>query len=317
MKDLKKIKEQIRKAKTVAVSGHINPDGDSLGSLLALGLALESLGKRVYMLCQSEIPGNYRLLPGASRIIRTTNKKVDLAIAVDCAIIDLLDKNVSVFKNARSVLEIDHHEFRRSFGQMQIVDPQAASVGELVYALLKKLSIPLTRDIAENLLATIIVETNLFRLASVRPGTFVICAALLNKGLIFSEVVDKVYGARTKESMMLSALCLLRAKFLKKGRIIWSVVRRSDIAQVGGKDYDTDAIASEMNAMQGVDIAVLFKEKSKKILKVSLRSKGDVNVGAVAQEYHGGGHCDIAGCYIKNDTKSMARILSSLETLLS
>lgn len=313
---LKHILNKILRARSIAISGHANPDGDSIGSMLALGLALISLGKTVYMLCQDDIPLNYRSLPGADLIIKTTDKKVDMAIAIDCSIIDLLDKNIRVFKRARSILEIDHHEFRKSFGDMQLVDYKATAVGEQVYILLKKLNIKIGRDIAENLLTSIIVETNLFKLPNVRPFIFRMCAELLKTGVDFSQLVDKVYGPKTKEAMMLSAACLLRARFLKKGRIIWSIITKRDIARVGGKDYDTDAIANEMNSMRGVEIAILFREKSGHTLRVSLRSKGDINIGRIAQGYEGGGHFDIAGCYIDNNKKSIRQILSSAERLL-
>lgn len=316
MKNMKNIINSISRAKTIAISGHANPDGDSIGSILALGIALKGLGKKVYMLCQGEVPLHYRSLPGSELMIGTIKNKVDLAIAVDCSIIDLLDDNIPVFKKAKSILEIDHHEFRRSFGDMQLIDYEATAVSELVYALLKKMNIKINNDIAENLLASIIVETNLFKLPNVRPFIFTMCADLLKTGISFSRLVDKIYGPKTKEAMMLSAICLLRAKFLKEGRIVWSMITRSDLARVKGKDYDSDAIANEMNSMKGVEIAVLFREKNRKVLRTSLRSRGDINIGKIAEEYMGGGHFDIAGCYIPNNKKSINRVLSSVEALL-
>jgi bifunctional oligoribonuclease and PAP phosphatase NrnA len=316
IKKFKKIRQAVLSARTIAISGHVNPDGDSIGSLLALGLGLGSMRKKVYMLCQDEIPSNYRSLPGAGRIVKTTKKRVDLAIAVDCSIMDLLDKNIPVFKKAKSVLEIDHHEFRKSFGNMQFVDYEATAVGELVYLLLKRLNVKIGRGIAENLLTSIIVETNLFKLPNVRPAVFRVCAELLEAGIIFSRLVDEVYGPRTKEAMMLSALCLLRAKFSKGGRVIWSIIRKEDIAGTGGRDYDADAVANEMNSMKDVKVAVLFREKNSSVLRVSLRSKGGINIGKLAQGYKGGGHFDVAGCYIPNNKREISRLLSSAEALL-
>jgi len=270
----------------------------------------------VYMLCQNEIPSNYRSLPGAGRIVRTTNKRVDLAVAVDCSVVDLLGVNIPVFKKAKSILEIDHHEFRRPFGDMQLIDYKASAVGELIHLLMKKMNIKVTQNIAKNLLTSIIVETNLFKLSNVTPAVFRLCVEMLETGITFSRLVDKVYGPRTEEAMLLSALCLLRAKFLKEKRIIWSVITKKDLARVGGKDYDADAIANEMNSMKGVEIAVLFREKNRKVLRVSLRSKGDINIGKLAEEYSGGGHFDIAGCYIHNNKREISRILSSVKALL-
>jgi len=199
---------------------------------------------------------------------------------------------------------------------MQFIDHGATAVGKMVYTLLKKMNIRMGGDIAENLLTSIIVETNLFKLPNVRPFIFAMCADLLKTGVDFSKLVDKVYGPKTKEAMILSAICLLRAKFSKEGRVIWSVMTRSDLAGVKGKDYESDAVANEMNSMKGVEIAVLFREKNRKVLRVSFRSKGDINIGKIAQLYSGGGHLDIAGCFIPNNKKSIARVISSVEKLL-
>lgn len=310
------IRRVIKNARSVAVSGHMNPDGDSIGSVLGLGLALRRMGKKVYMLCQDEIPRNYRGLPGAKELLKTTDKKVDLAIAVDCSIMDLLDKNIPVFKRATHVMEIDHHEFRRPFGDIQLIDRGACAVGEMIYRLLKRLNFKITRPVAENLLASVIVETNLFKLSRIEPRIFRMCAELVETGIDFSGLVNKVYGPRTKEAVMLSAICMLRARFLKNGRIVWSILKNSDMDKVRARPYDADAVANEMNSIKGVEIAVLFREKGKKLLRVGLRSKSDVNIGALAERYDGGGHRDIAGCYIRNDKRSIERILSSSEALL-
>lgn len=310
------IRRSIAVSRSVAVFSHVNPDGDSIGSMLALGLALRKMKKTVYMICQDEIPPNYKSLPGAGRIIRATVKKIDLAIAVDCSLIDLLGKNVPTFKKAKASLEIDHHEFRKSFGDIQLVDPGAIAAGELVYRLLKDIGVAIDHDIAQNLLASIIVETNLFKASNVDSSVFLMCSELIKTGVNFSRLVDTVYGMKTRQAMLLEAIALLRAQFLKKGKIIWSLLRTDDITRVGGKEYDADAIASEMNSMKGVKIAALFREKNRKLLRVSLRSRDAINVGKIAQRYKGGGHFDIAGCCIPNNARSISRLLRSLETLL-
>lgn len=309
-------KSSILKAKTIAISGHVNPDGDSLGSLLSLGLGLESIGKRVCMINQDALPKTYASLPGANRIIKTIKGKVDLAIAVDCSTKELLGKTLSVFKKAKSILEIDHHEFRRPFGDIRLVDYKAAAVGELVHILLKALNVKITRNIAENLLTSIIVETNSFKLNNVRPFTFRLCAQLLEAGVDFPKLVDIMYWSRTKESVILSGLCLARCKFLANSRLVWSIVRAKDYAKIKGKDYDIDAVANEMRAIKGVEIAVLFRQQYKKILRLSLRSKGEINIAGIAEKYGGGGHFDTAGCYIPNNAKSIKEILSLAKNLL-
>ncbi|MDD5428954.1 MAG: DHH family phosphoesterase, partial [Candidatus Omnitrophica bacterium] len=189
MNGLTKAKNSIIQARDIAISGHINPDGDSIGSLLSLGLGLEKLGKRVYMISCDGIPQRYKKLPGASRIVRKLDKAVDLAISVDCGNKEILGKTYEVFARASEILEIDHHDFRRPFGDITYVDGKAAAVGEMIYMLLKKLEIPITEDIAENLMTSIIVETSSFRLPNVRPFTFKVCTNLFGSGMDFYKLV--------------------------------------------------------------------------------------------------------------------------------
>ncbi len=307
----------IRKAKTIVISGHRNPDGDSIGSLLALGLGLEKAGKRVYMISGDEVPGIYAFLPGYGRIQKTIEGSVDLAIAVDCGMKDLLGENAGVFKKAKSVLEIDHHEFREPFGDMRLIDHEAAAVGELVYGLFKKLRIAIDKDIAINILTSVIIETNSFRLPKVRTQTFRICAGLLSTGIDFYKLVEALFWLKTKESVILSGICLSRCRFLKNGQIAWSIVKRSDFQKVKGKEYDVDAVAEEMRCIRGVEVIVLFRETNKNMLRVSLRSKGKHNVASIAEKYKGGGHFDTAGCFIPNTSSSVKRFLALAENLLS
>lgn len=311
-----RVRKFILRAHSVAISGHTNPDGDSIGSLLALGLALESIGKKVYMLCHDEIPPHYRSLPGVNRIMKTTDRPVDLAIAVDCSALDVLGKNVPVFKMAKSILEIDHHMYRKPFGDIQFIDHDASAVGEMIYQVLGKLNIKMTRSIAENLLTSIIVETNLFRLANVRQYTFKVCDELLATGLNFFQLTTRVYGPKTRKTMMLLAICMMKARFLRSGRFIWSILTASDLKKVGAKDYDADAIADEMCSLKGVDIALLFREKKKMMLRVSMRSRNGIDIGELAQRYQGGGHFDIAGCYIRNSKRNIRNLIEDAEKLL-
>ncbi len=316
MLDFKTVKQRILKAKNIIIASHINPDGDSIGSLLSLGLALEKLDKRVYMVSADGVPKRYRLLPGANRIRRYIDKPVDLAIAVDCSNKELLGRAHIIFKKTKYVLEIDHHEFNRPFGNLFLVDYKAAAVGELIYLLLGELKVNIDKDIAYNLLTSIIVETNSFRLPNVRPLTFEICKKLMEKGADFYNLVNTVFWARAKESAVLSGICLSRCKFIDNDRLAWSIIRKKDFRLINGEDEDIDAVADEIRSIQGVEIVVLFRQKSRKALRVSLRSKGKINIAAVAEYYKGGGHFDIAGCTIPNDPKSMNGLLNMAKSLL-
>lgn len=317
MKDLKLIKQKIIQAKEIVIASHINPDGDSIGSLLSLGLGLEKLGKRVYMISIDGVPKRYALLPGSRRIKKGINKPVDLAIAVDCSNKELLGKAYAIFEKAKDILEIDHHEFRRPFGNLSFIDNNAAAVGELIYMLLEGLKVTINKDIAQNILTSVIVETNSFRLPNVRPITFEICRKLMQRGVDFYKLVDMVFWSTTKESAILSGICLSRCKFINGSNLVWSKVRKKDFQRLKAKDEDVDVVADEMRSIQGVRIAIFFREKSKKYLRVSLRSKGKINVASIAEQYNGGGHFDVAGCIIPNSKKVMDELLESAKELLS
>ena len=308
----------IARANSVVISGHINPDGDSIGSLLGLGLGLEALGKRVIMLSPDGVPKKYRGLPGASRITSSVSsiKKADLAIAVDCSNKEILGRGFEAFLRCGSILEIAHHDFRRPFGFVHLLDTKAAAVGEMIFRLLCRLGVKMNKNIAYNLLTSILVETNSFRLPNVKPATFLICSELVRCGIDFYDLTDTIFWSRSRESVILSGICMARCKFLSGGKITWSIIRKEDFEAIGGKDEDVDPVADEMRSIKGVKIAVLFRGTNNENLRVSLRSKNKINVAAIAESYFGGGHYDVAGCSIPNTRSAILGLLNKARNLL-
>ena len=298
------------------IAGHLNPDGDSIGSLLALGLGLAGMGKDVHMVSKDGVPRVYRKLPGAAKVKRAVKEVPDMAITVDCNTAAMVGEPFAIMKKAKYILEIDHHEFRKPFGNISFVDTKAAAVGELVYRLLISLGVKITRDIAQNILTSIIVETNSFRLPAVRPLTFSLCARLLKTGVDFSRLSDLIYWSKTRQSAMLSGLCMSRLKFAENEKIAWSMVTRKDFSGAKAKDEDVDTVANDILSIEGVKVAVFFREKSASLLRVSIRSKGGINVAAVASLYGGGGHFDSAGCYIANNKRAREGLLKVLKEKL-
>lgn len=316
MKGLKLAVEKIREAKDIAVVCHINPDGDAIGSLLSLGMGLEKLGKKVYMICADEVPRKYKSLPGASRIRKTHPNNIDLSIAVDCSTSAMLGSAYNSMKKAKIIMEIDHHIAREPFADVSFVDPEAAAVGEQIYLMLKKLKVAISWEIAQNILTSIIVETSSFRLPNARAFTFKVCGELVKTGADFYKLVDMIFWSRSREVTVLSGVCLSRCKFISNGRLVWSEIKKKDFEKVQGKDGDVDPVADEMRAIKNVSIVVLFREKNKQLIRVSLRSKGKIDVSSLAKHYGGGGHHDVAGCRIPNDPKAMNELLARAERLL-
>lgn len=310
------VKHQILSSDEILITGHSNPDGDSIGALLSLGLGLESIGKKVHMVCHDQIPKRYCHLPGISRIEKNCNYNIDLAIAVDCGSKEMIGSAYELFKKAKTILEIDHHRSRIPFGDISFVDPDASSAGELIYELLIDLDIPITIDIAQNILTSILVETNSFRLPGTRAHTFELCADLLRTGVNFLKIAESVYWVTSKETAILSGICLARCKFVAEGQIAWSIINQKDFKKAGATEADADPITEEIRSIQGVKIAILIREKTRKLLRISFRSKEGIDVASIAEKFGGGGHNSAAGCTIPKNKSALKAVLNFAETAL-
>ena len=312
------IAQLIKKAKTISIICHINPDGDALGSLLGLGHALKDAKKTVYLVSPDGIPARYRGLPGVELIKRRYpyHTHVELALSVDCSSPQLLGHGLKQFLAAQKTVEIDHHAIRKQFADYQLIDSKAAAVGEMIYTLIKHLKISISPAIATNILTSIFVETDSFRLPHIRPMTFKVCEKLFIKNLNFYDIISKIYWTRSKSSVLLSGICLAKTNFLKQGKLAWTLISKKEIADVHGKDEDLDAVADEIRSIDHVQIAILFREKNSHLLRVSLRSKSGINVGMLAENYGGGGHYDVAGCFIPNNIRSINNLIADASKLI-
>jgi phosphoesterase RecJ-like protein len=225
-------------------------------------------------------------------------------------------KNVEVFERARWVIEIDHHRSRTPFGDVLLIDADAACAGELVYELLLELDVPITSDIAQNILTSLLVETNSFRLPGIRPRTFELCSELLKSGVDFYKLAESVYWVTTKETALLTGISLSRCCFSPTGEIAWTVLSRADFKKTGASDSDADSVSEKIRSIQGVKIAILFREKNSREWRVSLRSKDGINLTSLAEQFGGGGHISAAGCTIPKKQKTLCLLLKSAEELL-
>lgn len=316
MSAISKIKEKIKKAKTIAVVCHVNPDGDCIGSLLALALGLESMGKRVYRISPDGVPVRYKHLPGVNKVRKNIKNIVDMAISVDCNAKDMIGQSFENLKKAKDFLEIDHHQYRNSFGNLFLIDHKAAAVGEQIYFLLNAMNVKITSHMAENILTSIIVETNSFRLPQVRSFTFKVCSAIMKTGIDYTRISELMYWSQPKETFLVNSIALSRTVLLNNGKIAWSIITKKDFKKCHAQKENADSIANDILSIDTVVLSVFFREKENDLLRVSLRSKKGINVGMLAREYGGGGHADCAGCSIKNSKKSINEFLERSKKLL-
>ncbi|MFH1691038.1 MAG: bifunctional oligoribonuclease/PAP phosphatase NrnA [Candidatus Omnitrophota bacterium] len=311
----KKVADELKRAKHIALCVHKFPDGDAIGSMVALALALKKIKKNVYLFSPSTVPLRYNFLP-LFKSIKVSNrgqKHFDLAVAIDCAsVVQLGDMFKNVFNRSLKTIEIDHHAFRKSFAHISFIDKEAAAVGEIVYHLLHVLKIPIDSDMASAMLVSMIVETGSFRLPTVRSETFSICADLISRGVNYYSIVERSYWTRTKEEAALLGLCFSRIKFYKQGKIAYTYVTSRDMRRLGARDEDVDPIADQIRMLKNVKAVLLFREMKGRQWRVSLRSKGLVDIGRVAEEFGGGGHPDVAGCFLTNNTILKDKLIKRL-----
>jgi len=314
--NLKKTVRIIRLSRSIAISGHINPDGDSLGSLLSLGLSLEKVGKKVYMICQDAVPKHYLLLPGVKKLKQSINQKVDLAIAVDCGSEKLLGTAAEIFKNAKNTLSIDHHEFRKNFTEYSLIDHKVSATSEIIYQLIKKMRIKIDRSIATNLLTSLIVETNSFRLPSTNSRTFLICAELLQTGINFYNISQMTYWSKTRPILKLFNVFYSKIRFEENDKIVWAYLSQKDFQKTSTEMVDADFLIEEVHSLSSPALALLFSEQKDGKIRVGMRSKGKINIARLAEQYGGGGHSDMAGCVVAHKKNIIKEIIKKAKKLL-
>jgi len=309
----------LKRARRVALCVHMFPDGDALGSMIALALACRKLGKSVTLFSPSPLPRRYGFL-SLYRSIRTggaVRGVFDVAVAVDCASPAQLGPfHQTVFRRARTTVVIDHHLFRRAFTDAALIAEDAAAVGEIIFTLVPRLGVRIDRRMAEAMLVSIIVETGSFRLPSVNKKTFTICADLVGRGLDYYKLVESSYWCRTEAEARLLGLCFSRIRSYKGDKVAVSYVTDRDLRRLGGDPEDVDPIADQIRTLRDVKVVMLMRDMDRHRWRISLRSKGRINVGRVAEAFGGGGHADVAGCYLKKSKADKHRIIRRLMALV-
>ncbi len=290
----------IHASQTIVLACHVNPDGDALGSMLGLALALLPLGKTVTCLSEDGVPDLLKFLPSAGLVQQTTDEAAfDLALVVDSGDLPRVGKTIQpVIGRARRVVDIDHHVTSGAFGDIRVLDARAASTAEIVYALLLALQAPITPEIATCLFTGIITDTGSFRFQNVTPNTLQVAAALLEAGAPPAFISEHVFENRTFAATQLLGHALSSLKQTADGRIVWAHIAAADFAEVGATDQDTEGIVSYVRGVQGAEVGILFREMATGGVRVSLRARDTVNVAEIAAQFGGGGHRMASGCTV-------------------
>ena len=299
----------IKNHKSFLVTSHIRLDGDALGSELAIYHFLAHMGKDVVVYNQDETPGNYRFLHGSDKIANDLSDidRFEVAIVLDCSELERIGKDASRIGTIKRIINIDHHFSNGKFGSFSYVDYNASSTGELLYRLLTAADFDLTKDIATNLFAAIFTDTGGFRYGSTKKDTLIASGHLIEKGADPQWISEHIYESypSSKIRLMSRVLDTLTFDWIKK--VGYMVVLRNTLEETGALMEHTDGFVDIPRSIQGVEISILFVELSDRCFKLSLRSKGKVNVERVARIFGGGGHINAAACRIEGDLETVKK----------
>lgn len=301
----KKFSNCLDQIKTIAISGHIHPDGDCVGSCLGLCTYIldhyPDMQVDVYL---DPIPKEFTFLKHVDRVRQENTENViyDLCIALDSSDLDRLNRAVDIFSQAKHTICIDHHITNQGFGDICIVCPKSSSASELIYNLLKETELfgnaSISFDCAQALYLGIVHDTGVFRHSNTTLAAMTAAGELVEYGLDTEKIIKESYFAKTYVQNQLLGKALLESILMLDGRMIFSVLYQKDFHFFGGDHNDTNGIVDQLRVTEGINVALFLYENEKGDFKVSMRSDEMVDVSVIAKEFGGGGHVRAAGCTV-------------------
>jgi len=316
------IVNQIKEAKHLLLVSHRDPDGDAIGSLLALGLASGKLGIKATLFNASPIPAVYRFLPSAQRIVRHIKKAntYDVALILDCGHLSRIGDAGETVEKIPVIINIDHHVTNTGFGDIQLIDPLACSTAEIVYRLIKALDVSIDKAIATSIYTGILTDTGSFRFSSTNQAAFAISQEMAELGVEPHDVAQHVYGTYSLGRIKLLNLALDSIEISDNGKLSVMTVTDAMLEETRTQAEDVDGLINYARRIEDVKVAALIQEqKNGKIYSsdqgryhVSLRSDGSVDVAAIAGSFGGGGHASAAGFQIET---TLTKLKSEINTL--
>jgi len=318
---INQIIKHLKKSKNIFLASHIHPDGDAIGSTLAMGLSLKALGKDVTLYNESLISAVYHFIPSVKMFVNHVSdlSVYDCALIVDCGNIQRIGAVSEHISRIPVVINIDHHITNTRFGNFQIVDEKACASAEIIYDIIKKMAIPLSKNIATALYTAILTDTGSFRFSNTNRQAFKICEEMVGLGIDPYDVSQHVYGTYSLGRIRLLNLVLDSIEISDNGKLSMMSLTQEMLEETGTELEDGNDLINYARIIEDVKVAVLIQEQKKNngkpLFHVSLRSDGTVNVADIAFSFGGGGHCCAAGFDFKADLLDIkAKIHSLAET---
>ena len=288
----------------------MQPDGDNIGSTLALGMAIKKLKGKVNIIKVDDIPSDYHFLPNLDIIKEyDVDQDIDLFIALDSSDIDRLGLGEKFALKADKIINIDHHITNDNFGDINIVSASSGATGEIVYEFIKKMGVKIDKDIATCLYTAISTDTGSFIYSNTSYKTHLIVAELLKIGIDNNHINVNLYQSRSMERTKLFIDSLNRLEFFLDGKMGIITVTQEMLRDNNAKLEDTEGIVSFIRDIDSVEVACLLKEIDKNEIKVSIRSKKEIDVSKICNKFDGGGHVRAAGCTIYSEIDTAKELI--------
>lgn len=302
---LDEILKEIKEAEKIVILTHESPDGDALGSSLAMKLMLEELEKKSDVIIP-EYSRMFQFLPSATEIKTDSEiKKYDLAISVDCANFKRMAKN-EYFEKAKKTIVIDHHGSNNMYGDLNYVNPVSPACCEILAGMAEYFEIKITKDIGTCIMTGIITDTGGFRHLGITPDTFEYTAELIRLGVDIPDIYKRTLRTKTKANFELTKRVIDRMELLEDGKVSFTYITSQDELEVGAEPGDHEGLVDIGKDIEGVKVSVFIRQKDNEAAyKVSLRSEDDINVSDICFVFGGGGHARAAGALIQGNVEQV------------
>jgi phosphoesterase RecJ-like protein len=292
------IRRFIDEAAEIGCLAHKDADADSLGSALAFADALRRTGKRVSAVVPTPVPRLLRHLPGYEGIIFDP-PALDLLFTFDCASVHRFGDRAELVERTPRVVNVDHHASNQGFGSINLVEPAASATGQVVYQLLRVLGYPISAEAATNLYAALLTDTGGFRHENTTEAALRLGADLVALGADPGWVALRSYKSRSTSQLRLEGMAIARMRIESEGRLVWSEVTQAMLEEAGATMEESEGVIDQLQTVEPMKAAILFKESAPGLTKVSVRSRDEVDATHICIPFGGGGHRRAAGAELR------------------
>jgi phosphoesterase RecJ-like protein len=319
---MKQIIQQLKNSRSVLIASHVNPDGDAIGSLLAMGLALDALNIKATLYNESDIPAVYRFLPEINRIQNQISRvhAYETAIILDCSNLDRIGRATDIVTQIPMVINIDHHSTNTRFGERQLIDDKACATAELVFRLLKEMDVPISTAMATSIYTGIVTDTGSFRFSNTTAAAFEICNEMVLLGVKPTHIARHLYGSYSLARIKLLNQALESIEISNNGSLSLMTLTQKMLKETGTQPEDADGLIQYARKIEDVKVAALIQEQANgrkhvradKNYHVSLRSDGSIDVAAIASTFGGGGHSSAAGFNLESTLDKIKETIKAI-----